>query len=165
MFWALTMTSHLPPVSAGMIVSKKELTTSACRPSRDAMPSAISMSEPIGLPFASKYSCGGYGRSEQTSSLSAKSRFSGGMLATTPIEAGADAGADASTVAGALAGAEAGADATVDGAALCGATVPVGVVAAGAGVVAELPHATAITAMIVSAVIPNGRFQAHAPHE
>jgi len=79
------------------------------------------------------------------------------MLATTPIEAGADAGADASTVAGALAGAEAGADATVDGAGLCCATVAVGVVAAGAGVVAELPHATASTVTATNAASRESR--------
>src|SRR5215831_2776531 len=46
------------------------------------MPSPISMSEPMGLPLASKYSCGGYGRSEQMTSLFANRSWSDGTVAT-----------------------------------------------------------------------------------
>ena len=59
------MMSHLLPVRAAMIVSKTVFWTATLRPSLLAISVPISMSEPVGLPFASKNSCGGYGMSEQ----------------------------------------------------------------------------------------------------
>ena len=59
MFWAEMMMSHLPPVRAAMIVSKTEFWISAVSPIRFAISCPISMSDPIGLPWASKNSWGG----------------------------------------------------------------------------------------------------------
>ena len=81
MFWALMMMSHLPPVTAAMIVSKTEFSISGVSPSRLAISWPISMSEPIGLPWASKNSCGGYGRSEQMTSLPGKISSASGIVA------------------------------------------------------------------------------------
>ena len=72
MFWSETTMSHLPPVTAAMIVSNTEFWISTLSPSRFAISVAMSMSEPVGLPWASKNSSGGYGMSEQTTSLPAK---------------------------------------------------------------------------------------------
>ena len=59
MFWALMMMSHLPAVTAAMIVSKTEFWMSAVRPRRLAISPPMSMSEPVALPLASKNSWGG----------------------------------------------------------------------------------------------------------
>ena len=72
MFWSDTTMSHLPPVTAAMMVSKTEFSIWTVSPSFWAIPVAISMSEPVGLPWSSKNSSGGYGMSEQTTSLPGK---------------------------------------------------------------------------------------------
>ena len=59
MFWAEMMMSHLPPVSAGMIVLNTEFSTSNVNPSRLAISLAMSTSDPCGLPWSSKLSWGG----------------------------------------------------------------------------------------------------------
>ena len=69
--WAETMTSQDPPVRAGMIVSKTVGLTTTVRPMRAAISRARSMSEPMALSSSSRYSCGGYGMSEQIVSVPA----------------------------------------------------------------------------------------------
>src|SRR5579859_4435150 len=101
MFWALMMMSHLPPLSAAMIVSNTEFSICASRPSRFAISWPISMSDPIGLPLLSKNSCGGYGMSEQMTSFPAKMSWSVGTEATVlgAADAGTDAAADPTALA------------------------------------------------------------------
>lgn len=83
------------------------------------------------------------------------------MVATTAIEAAGDGAEDApgvgaAAVAGAVVGPAAVAGAVVGAACVAGANVG----AAGDGVEDELPHATAIVAITVSAAIPDNRFKA-----
>src|SRR5438552_4083852 len=82
MFWAEMITSHLPPVRAGMIVLKTEFWTTSVKPRRVAISWMMSTSDPCGLPLSSKLSCGGYGMSMQATSLPVNISWSVGTVAT-----------------------------------------------------------------------------------
>src|SRR5450755_1341554 len=147
MFWSLMIMSHLPPARAGMIESKKEFSITADRPNRVAIVWPISMSEPIGFAFGSKYSSGGYGISEQITSFPARVRAAldgSGITA----EEGAALGAVLAAVLGAVLAA------TDAGARLAGAAL-------GADVVADVLQAETVMARTASAAaaVRNERMQ------
>jgi hypothetical protein len=74
----------------------------------------MSMSDPVGLPAASKNSSGGYGMSEQITSLPGRMSWSGGTVAMAAAEALGATEADAAALAGALGVAVAGVVVTAD---------------------------------------------------
>src|SRR5712692_2564948 len=76
------MMSHLPALTAAMMVSKTLFTNCPCKPSRLAISMPISTSEPVGLLCSSKNSIGGYGKSLQISNLPFCCKASAGTCAT-----------------------------------------------------------------------------------
>src|ERR1035437_2390842 len=126
--WAETITSQLPPVSAGMIELKLVVLTTVVSPTRLVISVAKSRSDPTGLLFLSSVSCGGYEVSEQTVRVPAVISWAAGT-----VGGGVAVGAiDAAGVVAALA-------------AVVGAAVGV---ALGAVVAALLEHALATRAAI-----------------